>query len=106
MTSITTIVTHRIRTTGLEHQGQNSISDPHQNLGLACFFHQVCKKMHLSCLFFFFFLIESELGIVILIEMTNVIVPIANRIQKPPGGAGFCWRWVKMEHGDTNPYFM
>ena len=66
--------------------------------------------------------------------MTNVIVQIANRIslnifmsystqhtiniiyetlrmrtdriQKPPGGAGFCWRWVKMEHGDTKPYFM
>ena len=38
--------------------------------------------------------------------MTNVIVQIANRIQKPPGGAGFCWRWVKMEHGDTKPYFI
>ena len=42
----------------------------------------------------FVFLIESKLRIV----MTNVIVQIANRIQKPPGGAGFCLRWVKMEH--------
>ena len=39
-------------------------------------------------------------------EMINVIVLIANRIQRPPGGAEFCWRWVKMEHGDTKPYFM
>ena len=36
MTSITTIVKYRVRTTGLEHQGQNSISDPGQNLGLTC----------------------------------------------------------------------
>ena len=50
----------------------------------------------------FVFLIE----IVTLIEMTNVIVQIANRIQKPSGGAGFCWRWVKMEHDGTKPYFM
>ena len=39
MTSITTNV-HRVRTTGSEHQGQNSISDP----DLLVFFHQVCKK--------------------------------------------------------------
>ena len=38
MTSITPIVKHRVRTTGLEHQGQNSISDPDQNLGLTCIF--------------------------------------------------------------------
>ena len=44
MTSITTIVEHRVRTTGLEQQGQNSISDPDQNLGFTCIFHQVCKK--------------------------------------------------------------
>ena len=35
-----------------------------------------------------FFFIESKLRIVILIEMTNVIVLIANQIQKPPGGTG------------------
>ena len=38
VTSITTIVKHRVRTPGLEHQGQNSISDPDQNLGLTCIF--------------------------------------------------------------------
>ena len=38
MTSITAIVKHRVRTTGLEHQGQNSISDPDQNLGFPCIF--------------------------------------------------------------------
>ena len=46
MTSITTIVKHRVRTTGSEHQGQNSISDPDQNLGFICIFHQVCKNIH------------------------------------------------------------
>ena len=29
--------------------------------------------------------------------MTNIIVQFANRIQKPPPGAGFCSRWVKYE---------
>ena len=45
MTSITTNVKDRVRTTGSEHQGQTSISDPDQNLrfGLV-FFHQVYKK--------------------------------------------------------------
>ena len=38
MTSITTNVKHRVRTTGLEHQGQNSISDPDLNLGFTCIF--------------------------------------------------------------------
>ena len=32
MTSSTANVKHRVRTTGSEHQGQNSISDPDQNL--------------------------------------------------------------------------
>ena len=36
--SITTNVKHRVRTTGSEHQGQNSISDPDQNLGFTCIF--------------------------------------------------------------------
>ena len=36
--SITTNVKHRVRTTGLEHQGQTSISDPDQNLGFTCIF--------------------------------------------------------------------
>ena len=31
-------VKHRVRTTGSEHQGQNSISDPDQNLGFTCIF--------------------------------------------------------------------
>ena len=38
MTSITTNVKHRVRTTGSEHQDQNSISDPDQNLGFTCIF--------------------------------------------------------------------
>ena len=38
MTFITTNVKHRVRTTGLEHQGQKSISDPDQNLGFTCIF--------------------------------------------------------------------
>ena len=38
MTSITTNVKYRVRTTGLEHQGQTSISDPDQNLELTCIF--------------------------------------------------------------------
>ena len=38
MTSITANVKYRVRTTGLEHQGQNSISDPDQNLGFTCIF--------------------------------------------------------------------
>ena len=33
-----TNVKHRVRTTGLEHQGQTSISDPIQNLGFTCIF--------------------------------------------------------------------
>ena len=32
---------------------------------------------------------------VVIFMMTNVIVQIANRIQKPPSGAGFYYRWVK-----------
>ena len=31
-------VKHRVRTTGLEHGGQNSSSDPDQNLGFTCMF--------------------------------------------------------------------
>ena len=38
MTPITTIVKHRVRITGSEHQGQNSMSDPGQNLGFTCIF--------------------------------------------------------------------
>ena len=34
----TTNVKHSFRTTGLEHQGQNSISDPDQNFGFTCIF--------------------------------------------------------------------
>ena len=64
MASITTIVTHRVRTTGLEHQGQNSISDPHQNLGLACFFSSGMQENAFIVLSFVF-LIESKLRIVI-----------------------------------------
>ena len=30
--------------TGSEHQGRTSISDPVQNLDLLVFFHEVCKK--------------------------------------------------------------
>ena len=41
--SITTNVKHRVRTTGSEHQGQNSISDPDKNLGFV-FFHKVYKN--------------------------------------------------------------
>ena len=33
-----TIVKHRVRTAGLEHQGQNSISDPDKNFGFTCSF--------------------------------------------------------------------
>ena len=38
MTSISTSVKHRVRTTGLEHKGQTSFSDPGQNLGFTCIF--------------------------------------------------------------------
>ena len=38
MTSITTNVKHRVRTTGVEHQGQNSISDHDQKLKFTCIF--------------------------------------------------------------------
>ena len=38
MTSITTNVKHRVRTTGSEHQGQNSFSDPDQKFGFTCIF--------------------------------------------------------------------
>ena len=38
MTSITTNVKHRVRTTGSELQGWNSISDREQNLGFTCIF--------------------------------------------------------------------
>ena len=40
VTSLATksIIKHRVITTGLEHQGQNSISDPDQNLGFTCIF--------------------------------------------------------------------
>ena len=60
----------------------------------------------LSCFLFFFVDKSLTSNCDFLIEMTTVIVQIANQIQKPPGGCGFCWRWVKMEHGDTKPYFM
>ena len=35
---VTTNVKHRVRTTGLEHQGQTSNSDSDQNRGLTCIF--------------------------------------------------------------------
>ena len=35
---VTTIVGHRVRTTGSEHQCQESISDPDQNRGFTCIF--------------------------------------------------------------------
>ena len=38
MKSITTNAKHRVRTTGSEHQGQTSISDPDQNRGFTCIF--------------------------------------------------------------------
>ena len=38
MTSITTNIKHRVRTTGSEHQGQTSISDPDQSLGCICIY--------------------------------------------------------------------
>ena len=58
MTSITTNVKHRVRTTGSDHQGWTSISDPDQNLGFTCIFssgmqennfspnvkHQICQS--------------------------------------------------------------
>ena len=53
VTSITTNGKHRVRTTGSEHQGQNSISDPDQNLGFNCIFlsgmqEKVCKDQELK----------------------------------------------------------
>ena len=38
MTSITTNVKHRVRTTELEQKGYNGISDPDQNLRFTCIF--------------------------------------------------------------------
>ena len=45
MTSITTNVKHSVRTTGSEHKGQNSISDPDQNLGSSCIFSSGMQEM-------------------------------------------------------------
>ena len=50
MMSITTHVKHRVRTTGSEHQGQNSISDPDQNLGFTCIFSSGMQE----CYFLYF----------------------------------------------------
>ena len=44
----TTPVKHRVRTTGLEYQGQNSISDPDQNLGFTCIFSSGMQESSLS----------------------------------------------------------
>ena len=44
---VTTNVKHRVRTTGSEHQGQNSISDPDQNLGYSCIFSSGMQE-HMS----------------------------------------------------------
>ena len=51
MTSIITNVKHGVRTTGLEHQGQNSISDPDQNLGFTCNFSSVMQEYHIRWTF-------------------------------------------------------
>ena len=51
MTCITTNVKHRARTTGSEHQGQNSISDPDQNLGFTCIFSSGMQE-HIFFMFF------------------------------------------------------
>ena len=64
MTSITTIVTHRVRTTGLEHQGQNSISDPDKNPGLACIFSSGMQE-NAYIVLSFDFSIEFKLRIMI-----------------------------------------
>ena len=55
--SITTNVKHRVRTTGSEHQGQNSISDPDQycsdpdqNLGFTCIFSSGMQELSVTSL--------------------------------------------------------
>ena len=55
MTSITTNVKHRVRITGLERQGQNSISDPDQNLGFTCIFSSGMQGTMIPCCYFFCF---------------------------------------------------
>ena len=42
---VTTNIKHRVRTTGPEHQGRNTISDTDQNLGFTCIFSS-CLKEH------------------------------------------------------------
>ena len=46
MTSITTNVKHRVRTTGTEHQGQISISDPDQILEFTCIFSSGMQEIY------------------------------------------------------------
>ena len=55
------------------------------------------RKTYLSCLILFllFSLFAETLKRVAILIMTNVIAQIADRIQKPPSGAGFLSRWVK-----------
>ena len=52
MTSFTTNVKHRVRTTESEHQGQNSISDPDQNLGFTCVVNETKTVFHIFRLLF------------------------------------------------------
>ena len=52
VTSITTNVKHEARTTGSEHKGKNSISDPDQNLGFTCIFSSgMQEQMLYTCRF-------------------------------------------------------
>ena len=46
--SITINIKHRARTTGSEHQSQNSISDHDQNLGFTCIFSSGMQELSVT----------------------------------------------------------
>ena len=53
MTSITTNVKHRVRTTGSKHQGQNSFSVTDQNLGFTCIFSSGMQELFFFKTYFY-----------------------------------------------------
>ena len=62
MTVITTNVKHRVRTTGLEHQGQTSISDPDQTFGFTCIFSSGMQEIDKNILCLDIPLFKAVLG--------------------------------------------
>ena len=83
MASITTIVKERVRKTGIEHQGQNSISDPDQNLGLSCIFSSGMQEFLVSA---------STQSYIIYSYFTDANVP----------GTGLAILYYAWSHGDES----